>query len=368
MREITKVLITPVDFDCNMACGYCYNGSFCNHCDKPSQSISMEIIHKIFNQITPYLKGDKLFVIWHGGEPLLAGKDFYKEAIAIQKKAVNNRYYPVNCLQTNATLIDKDWAQLFIDLKIQPSVSIDGPADFHNSIRKFPDGGQTYEKAMRGYNLLRKHDINTGMLMVISQNNVRHPEEIWDWILGQQIPRFDFLPCIEPKLWSEGKQIYSVNTDEILDFSICLFDLWFNHGDPNIRIRTFRDSIKGQIGGHVNLCSWKAGCFQHLSFDSLGNAYPCARYHCYPETILGNINRQDFVEIMEGAAIKRIHQNIEKGQDKCKFCKWYDMCHSGCPFLKYALHGTWEGSYVHCQFRQLFLAHVKKRIYKQILK
>ncbi len=368
MREITKVLITPVDFDCNMACGYCYNGSFCNHCDKSSRSISMDTIYKIFDKITPYLKGNKLFVIWHGGEPLLANKDFYREAIAVQGRAINGRYIPVNCLQTNATLIDEGWAQLFIDLKIQPSVSIDGPANLHDSVRKFPNGSQTYKETMRGYNLLRNRGINTGMLMVISQNNVRHPEEIWNWILEEQISRFDFLPCIEPKLWREGKQVYGVNTDEILNFSTRLFDLWFDYGDPNIRIRTFRDSIKGQIGGHVNLCSWKAGCLQHLSFDSLGSAYPCARYHCYPETILGNINEQDFMEVIDGTMIERIHQNIKKGQEKCKPCKWYEMCHSGCPFLKYALYGTWEGYYVHCQFRQSFFAYVKKRIYKKILK
>ncbi len=366
MGEITKLLITPVDFDCNMACGYCYNGSFCNPCNESSKVVSIEMIHKIFDQITPYLKGDKLFVIWHGGEPLLAGQDFYREAIAIQKEAADGRYCPINCLQTNATLISEDWVRLFIDLKIQPSVSVDGPANLHDSVRTFPDGTPTHRKTMRGYRLLRKYGVETGMLMVISQGNVRHPEEVWNWILEEQIPRFDFLPCIEPELWREGRQVYSVDTDEILGFSTHLFDLWFDYGDPNIRVRTFRDAIKGQIGGHVNLCSWKAGCFQHFSFDSSGNAYPCARYHCYPETVLGNINEQDFVEIIEGTAIKHIHQSIGKGQDKCESCKWYSMCHSGCPFLKYALYGTWEGPYIHCQFRQAFFAHVKERICKQV--
>jgi len=216
---------------------------------------------------------------------------------------------------------------------------------------------------MRGYNLLRNNGIETGLLMVVSKKNVQNPDEIWQWVLEEQIIRFDFLPYIEPELWPTGNLAYSVNSDEISDFSRRLFDLWLNFEEPKIRIRTFRDAIKGQIGGNVNLCSWKSGCSQHFSFDSLGNAYLCARYHCYPETILGNINKQQFSDIMSSPTIDRIHQSIMDGQDRCMSCEWYQMCHSGCPFLKYALHGTWSAPYVHCQFRQVFFQHVKKRIF-----
>lgn len=362
---LVKLLITPVDLDCNMACGYCYNGSFRTVCVTPSRVIAMDTIYRIFNQIPPLLKGDRLVVIWHGGEPLLAGQDFYREAIAVQKRAADGRYHVTNSIQTNGTLVDESWADLLADLKIGPSVSMDGPAYLHDSVRAFLDGGATHHLVMRGYKLMRARDINTGMLMVISQSNMREAEAVWKWVLEERIPHFDFLPCIEPELWRQGQQRYGLSPAEVAEFSIRFFDLWFDHGDPNIRIRTFRDAIKGQLGGKVNICSWKAGCLQHISFDASGNAYPCARYHCYPETRMGNIHKMKFAEILETAMARSVQQGIAHGQEKCKKCKWNAVCGSGCPFLKYALHGNWDGPYVHCQPRQALFAHVRKRIFKQ---
>jgi uncharacterized protein len=326
----------------------------------------MDMLYRIFDQIVPVLKGEHLVVIWHGGEPLLAGQDFYREALEVQQKANGGRYQITNCVQTNGTLVDESWADLLAELKIGPSVSIDGPPVLHNSIRTFLDGGPTHALAMRGYRLMQSRDLNTGMLMVISQKNVNMPEAIWEWILKEQIPHFDFLPCIEPELWrDEGRQIFGLSTEQVAEFSIRFFDLWFDHGDPNIRIRTFRDAIKGQLGGRVNICSWKAGCLQHISFDAAGNAFPCARYLSYPETRMGNINEMTFPEIMQTAATQRIHHGIATGQEKCKGCKWNSICGSGCPFLKYALYGSWDGPYVHCQSRQALFEHVRKRIFIQ---
>ena len=133
----------------------------------------------------------------------------------------------------------------------------------------------------------------------------------------------------------------------------------------NIDILTFRDVIKGLIGGRVNICSWKAGCLQHISFDASGNAFPCARYHSYPETTLGDIQKQSFSGILESKTTKWVHEGIAEGQAKCSECKWNVICGSGCPFLKYALYGTWSGRYVHCQPRQSLFNHVQNRIFKK---
>lgn len=361
---LIKLLITPVDFDCNMACGYCYNGSAWQPCAKPSRVISMETVYKIFDEIVPILKGDHLTVIWHGGEPLLAGQDFYREALEVQARAVAGRYHVTNCMQTNGMLVDEQWADLLAQLKIGPSVSMDGPKELHDSIRVMVDGSPTYDLVMRGYHLLQSRDINTGMLMVISQSNVRYPERIWRWILEEKILHFDFLPCIEPERWREGKQVHGLSTEEVAEFSIRFFDLWFDHGDPNIRVRTFRDAIKGQLGGRVNVCSWKAGCVQHISFDASGNAFPCARYHSYPETCMGNIGELSFSDIMATPVARWVREGIATGQSQCRNCKWQPICGSGCPFLKYALSGNWEGHYVHCKSRQALFEHVRKRIFR----
>jgi uncharacterized protein len=361
--QLVKMLITPVDFSCNMACGYCYNGSSHTPCQSNPRVISIDTVYKICDEVYPFLKGDQLIIIWHGGEPMLAGKDFFREVVKVQKAAIKGRYKIINCMQTNGTLIDEEWARLFKEIKFGPSVSIDGPPVMHNGVRTFLNGEPTYQQAMRGYRLLRQAEINAGMLVVISQINVHRPEVLWQWILEEGIPHFDFLPCIEPELWRKGLRKYGLTAEENSEFSAKFFDLWFNHGDPEIKIRTFRDAIKGQLGGRVNICSWKAGCLEHISFDSQGNAFPCSRYHCYPETNMGNILEQGFAGIMASEKTRWVHEGIALGQKKCEKCKWNPLCGSGCPFLKYATYGSWDGPFVHCQSRKALFNHVQKRIY-----
>ncbi len=236
-----------------------------------------------------------------------------REVIEIQKEAIQGRYKVMNAMQTNGTLINEQWADLFAELKFGPSVSIDGPAEHHDQIRTYLDGKPTYEHAMRGYRLLRERGINSGMLVVASKVNLNNPEKLWEWVLQEKIEHFDVLPCIEPELWREGKQQYGLSSDEVSDFYIKLFDLWFDHQNPDIVIRTFRDAVKGILGGKVNICSWKAGCLQHISFDASGSAFPCARYHSYPETNMGSITEMNFSDIMQTPTTKKVYQGIADG-------------------------------------------------------
>lgn len=66
---------------------------------------------------------------------------------------------------------------------------------------------------------------------------------------------------------------------------------------------------------------------------------------------------------MNGGVAKWVNASIAEGQKQCQVYQWYDMCGGGCPFLKYALNGTWQGTYVHCRSRQALLRHVQHRIF-----
>lgn len=360
-KMLNKVLIHPVDFDCNMACGYCYNGSFGRSVLNSERVISDKLLFKIFDEVYDWLVSDKLMVIWHGGEPLLAGKEFFRNAIKIQTEAARGRYVIKNGIQTNGTLVDEEWVDLCAELGIVPSVSLDGPLHLHDKVRTFSDGSSTYSRALSGYNLFRER-MRTGLLLVVSRSNVREAEAIWRWILDQRIDSLDFLPCFEPEGYRAGRTFHTITEAEIAKFSIKLFDLWFDHADPAIKIRTFKDGIKGQLGGRVNVCSWKGGCLTHVSLDPDGNVFPCGRYHCYPETSFGSLNNLSFSGIMDGAKTRSIHAQIAEGQKECAECCWYPICHSGCPFLKYAVNGHWGGSSIHCQSRKVLFSYIRKRI------
>ena len=79
---------------------------------------------------------DDVEFIWHGGEPLLAGKNFYRKVSSLQEKWLSKGKRITNFLQTNGTLVDESWASLFASIGFTIGVSLDAPEAFHNKFRK----------------------------------------------------------------------------------------------------------------------------------------------------------------------------------------------------------------------------------------
>jgi len=364
---ISKILITPVGMECNLQCKYCYNGSQRNSVIEPSRVISDEILYKIFTEIYSFCKDESLLdIIWHGGEPLLAGQDFYRRAIAIERECLGDKINLLNGIQTNSTLVDDSWCELFKEFDFLPSTSLDGPIFLHDQVRVDSMGIGSYDRALRGYRLIKSNGIRCGLLVVITLANVEHSKSLFQWVLDTGITTFDFLLCAEPEKRRHNKSTHEVSQKQAVKFMIDLFDLWFEHDDPKINIRTFKDVLLSEMGGQPNVCSWRLGCLKHISFDELGNVYPCARFNVFPETSFGNIMVNSLDEIMSSTRTKKIHAAIVNGTAECQDCEWQKACGSGCPFLKYAIYGKFDGKFVHCGVRQALFKHIRQRIWQDI--
>lgn len=362
---ISKILITPVGMECNLRCEYCYNGSHRNSVESPSMVIPDELLYKIFTEIYPFCKNEhSLDIIWHGGEPLLAGKGFYRRAVAIEKECLGDKIRLINGIQTNCTLVDNSWCDFFKEFDFFPSTSLDGPQFLHDQVRINSLGKGSYEKALRGYQLIKSRGIKCGLLMVITSANAAYYKELFQWILDTNIDSSDFLICVEPEKRHLNKPSLEISQKEAIRFMTNFFDIWFDHNDPNIKIRVFRDVLLSEMGGQPNVCSWKLGCLKHISFDENGNVFPCARFNVFPETSFGNIAENSLADIMDGDRTKKIYQEIAKGAEKCQSCEWQKACGSGCPFLKYAIHGKFNGQFVHCETRKALFRHIRERIWK----
>ena len=105
------IMAKPVCGVCNLDCRYCYYTS------KPSElypgtekfMMSDEVLESYTRQ---YLAAQpaRCEFGWQGGEPTLAGLDFFRRAVALQKAHAGKGAQVGNALQTNGTLIDEEWA------------------------------------------------------------------------------------------------------------------------------------------------------------------------------------------------------------------------------------------------------------------
>ena len=124
---ISKILILPVGMTCNLKCKYCVNNSKRDFVHLESKVMKENILRKIFLEaklLVDYNK--KLTIIWNGGESTLAGLDFYKIAVRLEREIFGDLEIE-NGIQTNGTLIEDTWCDFFKKEKFAPSISLDVP-------------------------------------------------------------------------------------------------------------------------------------------------------------------------------------------------------------------------------------------------
>lgn len=307
---------------CNMRCTYCRNRGFDQN---KNITMSLDTLERLFVFLNS-LPQDKICINWNGGEPLLAGKDFFSHIIRLEKQYTNKEW--LNMVQTNATLIDDDWAKFFSVNDFRVGVSIDGSKETHNKNRVNVVNHGTYEKAICGVNILRTHNIYPSTICTITKETVMYDREILRSLVINGFKSISFNAFYNTA--SEyDRDVYGLTDKKWLDFLIEVFDEWLILNDPTIRIREI-DSILAWVKlKSVNSCEYRGTCYQWFSIDQIGEIYPCERYG--KTTRFGNINsHKTLSDIMMSSIFTEWRKNIETLPQKCQSCSLKSLCNNGC--------------------------------------
>ena len=163
-------MVKPVGSLCNMRCKYCYYldkaALYNNH--QPQMDDAL-----LESYIRANIEGNNSHIIafaWHGGEPLLAGKDFFRKAVALQQRYAGGKSVE-NSIQTNGLLIDDEWCQIFRDNNFLVGVSIDGPESIHDAHRVDAGGNPTFARVMKGIERLYRNRVEYNTLNDLAWGN-----------------------------------------------------------------------------------------------------------------------------------------------------------------------------------------------------
>ncbi|MDO8681903.1 MAG: radical SAM protein, partial [Armatimonadota bacterium] len=227
-------LIKPVGADCNLRCTYCFyrpKGSL--YPETKQHIMSAEVLDRLISDVMGQ-RADSTVFGWQGGEPALAGLDFYKQVVELEMKYGADGQGVGNSLQTNGTLLNTEWARFLAEYKWLVGLSIDGPADLHNKYRRDKDGSPTHKQVMDVMLLLRLYEVEFNALVLVNNHNVKHPGVLYDFLRENDVSFMQFVPCIEPGV--RGKPApYSITPEDYGDFLCELFDRWVLDW-PNISI------------------------------------------------------------------------------------------------------------------------------------
>jgi uncharacterized protein len=183
----THMLVVQPATYCNLACRYCYLPT-----TNERQRMRLETVAAIGRFLRHVdVAENPLPVVWHAGEPLIAGADFYEAAFQIL--ADTDGCPPLqHMIQTNATLINERWCQLFSEWSVHVGVSIDGPAYLHDAERRDRHGRGTHSRSLAGLRKLQQHDLSPSVIAVLTRRSLDHADNIWAFLIDNGIRSVGF--------------------------------------------------------------------------------------------------------------------------------------------------------------------------------
>ena len=363
VRRPLSVLIKPASSRCNLRCTYCFyleKQEIYPWKDHPALTIeTFRTFCEQYAAVSPMLAFN-----WQGGEPTLMGLDFFREAVAVQREvagaASNGRTVPItNALQTNGTLLNEDWVQFLHDNNFLVGISVDGPAEWHDTYRYDTRGRATHGKVLHALDLLRARDVPFNILTVVSQSNVERPRELLRYLVDNDLYDLQFIPCME-RLPAEHPHVgeltdYSITPEQYGRFLTDVFDEWVKIGYHKLRIRYFDNIIQMALGMPAEMCQLAVSC-GYLVLEHNGDIYPCD-FFVESEWKLGNVHEYTIADMVSGPLFRQFNGMKPEVNEECTRCQWRPLCHGECP--RYRINGGGshnELTYFCSSYKQFFSA------------
>jgi uncharacterized protein len=350
---ISSVLVKPVSADCNLACKYCFYSS---KADLYPETKKHQMSDRILRELTAQYMGltwERASFCWQGGEPTLAGLDFYRKAVKYQSLFAAPGQIVENSLQTNGLLIDEEWAKFLARHKFLVGVSLDGPKELHDHYRKDHGGSPSYERVMEGIEWLKRYNVDFNILVLLNKRNVKHPRQLYRFLVNEGFKYLQFIPCAERNPKTGGFAEYSITPEEYGRFLCEVFDEWTSGGVPQVYVRDFDELLIGYVTGETPNCTFSEDCGKYVVVEYNGDVYTCD-FYVDPKWFLGNLTEQPLEEIVTSEKFHQFRKQKSKLAQRCESCPWLRICRGGCP--KHWALVTSDANYF-CSSYQTFLEH-----------
>lgn len=319
-----------VSEDCNLACDYCYYSTCKGKPGKKINRIDDKVLEKFIQEYMSYSNGMASFA-WQGGEPLLAGLDFFERVIDLQLKYAPRHSVISNALQTNGTLLHDRWAAFFKRYHFLLGVSLDGPKEIHDQRRVDAQGQGSFDRVMKGISTLRRHGVEFNILTVIHKGNVDKANALFRFYEQQKFHFVQFIPCMQfhsKRIDQPG--MYEITPEQYGNFLCEAFDCWYNDGNPVISERFFDNMLSVYARREAELCVHRKTCSKTLILEQNGDAFPCD-FYIHPHWKLGNVGTDALTDILNHTLYDKFLKRKSQLSERCKSCSWIHLCYGGCP-------------------------------------
>lgn len=345
------VMLIPT-LGCPSNCSYCWSS------DEGSPLMDIEVIEEVVKWLKNFRREPVTFT-FHGGEPLLAGYDFYRKALPMLTEGLNH-LKPALALQSNLWNLTDDMAELFHKYNIPIGSSIDGPQELNDLQR----GAGYFEKTMRGYEIAKAHNLRVSFISTITSYSVDHKEDIFNFFLKKGL-NLKIHPAL-PSLRDDRPEKWAISPEQYGDLLIYLLDKYLENMN-DITVMNIDNLCKSVFLRRGTVCTYVDCMGDTFAVGPDGSIYPCYRFVGMPEYVMGNVRDHPTVEELAESAPARLLENYREYVDEeCSQCEYIKFCRGGCPYNAITPNkGEIKGLDPHCTAYKMIFKEITERANKE---
>jgi uncharacterized protein len=341
---VFHVMLVPT-LGCPSNCGYCWSS------EEGSELMSIDTLKQTVNWLKT-LREDSVTVTFHGGEPLLAGLEFFQTALPLIKTELDH-LKPALAIQTNLWNMTDDLAELFSTYDIPIGSSIDGPEELNDYQR----GEGYYQKTMQGYKIARAHNLKVSFICTFTSHSIKHKEEILNYFLENDLT-LKLHPSL-PSMRDDNPDEWALSPEDYGELLVYLLEEYLDKMDE-VEIMNIDNLAKSVFRRRGTVCTFVDCMGDTFAIGPDGSIYPCYRFVGMPDYVMGNVHDNPSLDDLAESKPWQLLMEFKDFVDTdCKRCNYIKFCRGGCPYNALAItDAKVEAVDPHCT--------AYKRIFKEI--
>jgi uncharacterized protein len=360
-----RQFILKVASRCNLNCSYCYmyNLADTTYRNYPTKYMEPSVQIAAFDRIREYVGEAALSqssVILHGGEPLLLGHQRFAELGEELRGRLGSDVYVT--LQTNGTLIDSRWIELFRQYRVHVGVSIDGTKASHNRFRVDHAGRGSYDATLAGLSRLREDlpDLFTGILCVIDIES--DPVEVYRHIRSLGILWMDFLL---PDATHDAPQP-GYGTAPLYGAWLCgVYDEWLREDNPAVRIRSLESIVRALLGFRGITDTFGGNPLGYVVVETDGRFGAVDSLRAVQEGLTQtnmDVLRHGFADLSRASIIRDMQSGRNGLSETCLACTYSKECGGGYFPHRYRRDTRFKNPSVYCWDLFHLFSHISRTL------
>ena len=274
---------------CQAACKYCFGPHRGAVMDADMARLSASYVA----YIAEGCDGDRIEVILHGGEPLMAPLDVLDTLLgALSGAAARCEKRLRVSMQSNLWNLTPAHAALLKTYDVQVGTSLDGPEAWNDGNR----GEGYFQNTMRGVHIAEAAGLDVNIIATVTSATLPHAKEILTYFSerGHSVVLHGALDGMDGKTpLALTPAQYAALVTELLP--------WYASRRTKMRVETLDHYIKNTLRGEPHVCTLQNCYGMFLCISPTGDITSCQRLSGRPEFVLGNIRDMPSLETLRNS-------------------------------------------------------------------